>query len=142
MQKRKPSRRLYMVWGIYAFIFAFLLILIALALPAAWRSALLLCGAGVILLAAVYACLRFRFMAYAVDPTHLTVWGGVFFRSEKQVPQASIRYVTALYGIPERLCGVCTLIVYVNGGMLLLEGLQKDTAATLQKQLLKVADHD
>ncbi len=137
MKKTRPCRRLFAVWGIYAVIATFLLVALAWLLPT-WHTAILLIGGITVLFAAVYMCLRFRFMAYAVDCTSLTVWSGVLFRSEKHVPLSSIRYVIRLYNLPERMCGVCTLIVYVNGGMLLIEGLKKADAKALQQQLLRV----
>lgn len=134
MEKKKPSCRLLAAWGIYVFCFLITWVLICFFLPQSWHLPFLLIGGAVTLFLCIYLPLRYKNIAYAAHTDHLIVWGGVFFRSQKHIPKTSIRYTTIIYGVAERLCGVCTLILFVNGGTVLLEGLAKETAKTVQRQ--------
>lgn len=147
MQKRRPSPRLLAVWMVYAGLVAGLLCAGLLLLLHFVDLPLRLIGGIGALLAVlwsatvtVYLPLRYRHLAFRLTETELTVFSGILFQSQRTVPLSGVQYVTLLAGLPERLLQIGTLLVYVAGGMVLVEGVPLAEARELQKKLCAAAE--
>lgn len=147
MQKKRPSRRLLAMWTVYAVLVALLLFsaffffLRFTRLP--YKLVAVIGGLlAVLWLAAVtvYLPLRYRSLAFQLTETELTVYSGILFRCKRTVPLRGVQYVTLIVAPPERLLQIGTLMVFVTGGMVLIEGIPLADAHALQRKLSAFAE--
>lgn len=97
----------------------------------------LLWAAVFLLTVFVYIPLRRRTVRYGLDDIHITVTGGVIFRTRQQMPLHAVRHVTLLRGPLERRFGTAFLWVAGAGGWVLLEGLPLEQAEAIRQRLLE-----
>ena len=145
MLQKRPSRRLWIVWMIYAVLAALLLSAASVAmtyirpLPQIYVYLFSALWVAVwLFVVCVFLPLRFRHMEYALHEDRLEVTDGVLIRRRRIVPLSNVRYITLLYGPPERIAGIGSLILFVTGGMVLIEGVPLRQARELQAYLLDI----
>jgi membrane protein YdbS with pleckstrin-like domain len=138
----RPDRRLLLVWILYicgcAAVFCGLVHVVSRFPAFSPFLPFLLFGGGITgaVLLLVYCPFRWKRLRYTINSDCLLIQSGVLFKNQKQIPFSGIRYVTVFAGPLERVFRIRTVAVHVTGGMMMLEGIQKNTALQLQTHLL------